>query len=33
MFGLSVKQIAVHAALAIAAVAIAKRIPFTAKYL
>lgn len=33
MFGLSTKQILVHAAIAIAAVAIAKRVPFTAAYL
>ena len=33
MFGMSLKTIAMHAALAILAVAIAKRVPFTAKYL
>jgi hypothetical protein len=33
MFGLSVKQIAVTAAIAVVAIAIAKKIPFTAKFL
>ncbi len=33
MFGMSGKTILIHAALAVVAVAIAKRIPFTAKYL
>jgi hypothetical protein len=33
MFGMSGKQVLVHAALAVVAVAIAKRIPFTAAYL
>jgi hypothetical protein len=33
MFGLSLKTVAVHAAIAIVAVAIAKRVPFTAQYL
>jgi len=33
MFGMSLKTIAMHAALAVLAVAIAKRVPFTAKYL
>lgn len=33
MFGLSLKTLAMHAAIAVIAVAIAKRVPFTAKYL
>jgi hypothetical protein len=33
MFGMSLKTVAMHAAIAIVAVAIAKRVPFTAKYL
>lgn len=31
--GLSAKTLLVHAAIAVVAVAVAKRIPFTAKYL
>lgn len=33
MFGMSLKTVAIHAAIAVAAVALAKRIPFTAKFL
>jgi len=33
MAGMSLKTIAMHAAIAIVAVAVAKRIPFTAQYL
>lgn len=33
MFGMSLKTVAIHAAIAIVAVAIAKKVPFTAKYL
>jgi hypothetical protein len=33
MFGMNLKTVAVHAAIAIIAVAIAKRVPFTAQYL
>lgn len=33
MFGMSLKTVAMHAAIAIIAVAIAKKVPFTAKYL
>lgn len=33
MFGMSLKTLAMHAAIAVVAVAVAKRIPFTAKYL
>lgn len=33
MFGMSLKTVAIHAAVAVIAVAIAKKIPFTAKYL
>lgn len=33
MFGLNLKTLALHAAIAIVAVAVAKRVPFTAKYL
>lgn len=33
MFGMTLKTVAIHAAIAIVAVAVAKRIPLTAKYL
>ena len=33
MFGMSLKTILMHGAIAIVAVAVAKRVPFTAKYL
>lgn len=33
MFGLSAKQIMVHAAISVIAIAIAKKVPFTAAYL
>lgn len=33
MFGMSAKTIAMHAVIAVVAVAIAKKIPFTSKFL